>query len=273
MDGLKGGGRTVRTPLTLCALVLIALPAAAQWTEFPLNNVPLANGKPNLSAPAPKTREGKPDLSGVWGVRAEGNGNTNAGQPKHFVNLAADSKPGEVTMLPWALAFVKEQVSTLGANHPVSRCLPPGVPLSYTAGAPFKIVQNEDLVVMLYEYSNSFRQVFMDNRVLPKDPQPTWVGYSVGRWEDDALVIETLGFNDRTWLDGIGHPHTEALRITERIRRRDFGHLNMQITIDDAKTYEKPWTASLSAELLTNTDVMEYVCLENEKSLQHLVGK
>ena len=176
-------------------------------------------------------------------------------------------------MLPWALAFVTEQVAALGGNHPVSRCLPPGVPLSYTAGAPFKIVQTADLVVILYEYANSFRQVFMDGRALPRDPQPTWVGYSVGRWDSDALVVETTGFNDRTWLDGVGHTHTEALRVTERLRRRDIGHLEIQITIDDAGAYMKPWVASIPAELATTTDVMAYVCLENEKSVQHIVGK
>jgi hypothetical protein len=115
--------------------------------------------------------------------------------------------------------------------------------------------------------------VFMDGRALPRDPQPMWIGYSVGRWEGDVLVVETMGFNDKTWLDGIGHPHTEALRVTERLRRRDFGHLDVQITIDDSKTYMKPWTATIPVELATNTDVMEYVCVENEKSLQHMVGK
>lgn len=263
----------MRIPLILCALVLFAVPAVAQWTDHPLKNVPrLANGRPDLSAPAPRTREGKPDLSGVWWVRDGASGSS--GQPsRFFLNLPADAKPGEVTMLPWALAFVKEQVATLSRNHPISKCLPPGVPLSYTAGVPFKIVQTPDLVVMLYEYSNSFRQVFMDGRVLPKDPQPTWVGYSVGRWEADTLVVETTGFNDRTWLDAIGHPHTEALRITERIRRRDFGHLDVQITIDDDMAYVTPWTVNIPAELTTNTDVMEYVCAENEKSLQHMIEK
>ena len=262
--------RIIRPSLAVGALVLVSLRAAAQWTDYPLKNVPrLADGRPNLSAPAPKASDGRPDLSGVWWVRAT-DANGNSGQPRFFINLAADAKPGEATMLPWALAFVKEQVSTLGKNHPVSKCLPPGVPLSYTAGAPFKIVQTPDLVVMLYEYSNSFRQVFMDGRALPRDPQPTWVGYSVGRWDGDTLVVETAGFNDKTWLDGIGHPHTEALRVTERIRRRDFGHLEMQMTIDDPKAYEKPWTASMPAELAASTDVMEYVCAENEKSLQHM---
>jgi hypothetical protein len=213
-------------------------------------------------------------LSGVWFPRSGVAANGDAGQqPRLFINLAADAKPGEVTMLPWALAFVKEQVATLGKNHPVSKCLPPGVPLSYTAGAPFRIVQTPDLVVMLYEYSNSFRQIFMDGRTLPNDPQPTWVGYSVGKWDGDALVIETTGFNDKTWLDGIGHPHTEALRVTERVRRRDIGHLDIEVMIDDAMAYEKPWTVSVPMELATKTDLMEYVCLENEKSLQSMSGK
>jgi hypothetical protein len=264
----------MRTPLTLFAIVLMSLPAAAQWTDLPPKNLPrLADGKPNLSAPAPKASDGKPDLSGVWWVRGNPDASGNPGQPRFFINLAADAKPGEVTMLPWALEFIKEQVSTLGKNHPVSKCLPPGVPLSYTAGAPFKIVQTPELVVILYEYANSFRQVFLDGRALPRDPQPMWVGYSVGRWEGDTLVVETTGFNDRTWLDGIGHPHTEGLRVTERIRRRDVGHLDMQVTIDDPKAYEKAWTVSMPAELATDTDVMEYVCVENEKSLQHMVGK
>jgi hypothetical protein len=264
----------MRTRLTLCVLVLAALPASAQWTDLPLKSVPrLADGTPDMSAPVPRTREGTPDLSGVWWVRAGGVGNRNSGQPPWFINLAADSKPGDVTMLPWAMGFVKEQVTTLGKNHPVSRCLPPGVALSYTSGAPFKIVQTPDLVVVLFEYSNSFRQVFMDGRALPRDPQPMWVGYSVGKWEGEALVVETIGFNDKTWLDGIGHPHTEALRVTERLRRRDVGHLDVQITIDDPKAYEKPWTVSLPAELATTTDLLEYVCVENEKSLQHVVGQ
>lgn len=264
----------MRIGVMLCVLVLMSLPASAQWTDLPFKNVPrLADGRPDLSAPTPRTREGMPDFSGVWWVRARGDGNGNSGQPPWFINLAADSKPGEVAMLPWALAFVGEQVTTLGKNHPVSRCLPPGVALSYTSGAPFKIVQTQDLVVVLSEYSNSFRQVFMDGRALPRDPQPMWVGYSVGTWEGDVLVVETTGFNGKTWLDGIGHPHTEALHVTERLRRRDYGHLDVQITIDDPKAYEKPWTVSLPAELAITTDLLEYVCVENEKSLQRMVGK
>jgi hypothetical protein len=258
----------MRTLLILSALLLTASPAAAQWSDFPLKNVPLLpDGRPNLTAPAPRTRDGKPDLSGVWWVPFAGpEADVPGAVPKYLLNLAADLKPGVVMMLPWAEAFVKEQIAALGKNHPVSRCLPPGVPLSYTTPVPFKILQTPDLVVMLYEYSNSFRQVFVDGRALPTDPLPTWVGYSVGRWEGDVFVVETTGFNEKTWLDGVGHPHTEALRVTERYTRQDVGHMNIQITIDDPKAYTKPWTNTIGTELLTKTDVMEYVCAENAPS-------
>ena len=250
--------------LLLTALLLTASTATAQWLDVPLKNVPLLpDGRPNRAAPTPRTRDGKPDLSGVWWVPfVSPEADVPGAVPKYLLNLAADLKPGEVMMLPWAQAFVKEQLATFGRNHPVSRCLPPGVPLSYTIPIPFKIVQTPELVVMLYEYSNSFRQVFMDGRTLPKDPLPTWVGYSVGRWEGNVLVVETTGFNDRTWLDGVGHPHTEALRITERYTRKDLGHMSIQITIDDSKSYIKPWTNTIPTELFVRTDVMEYVCAE-----------
>jgi hypothetical protein len=264
----------MRTLLTLCALLLTVCPALAQWTDNPLKGIPrLPDGKPNLTAPTPKTLDGKPNLSGVWWVPHDGEENDLVGPPpKYLVNLAADLKPGEVAMQPWALEFLKREAALLGKNQPMAKCLPPGIPLNYTTPAPFKIVQTPDLVVMLYEVANSFRQVFVDGRTLPKDPNPTFVGYSVGRWNGDTFVVEGSGFNDKTWLDGIGHPHTDALRITERYTRRDVGHLEIQITIDDPKACLKPWSATIGAELLTNTDVMEYVCVENEKSLQHMIG-
>jgi hypothetical protein len=264
----------MRTLAILWTVILTAAPAMAQWTDYPLKSLPrLSDGKPNLVAPTPKTREGVPDLSGVWWFPHLGEENDIAGPPpKYLVNLAADLKEG-APMQPSAAAFFKEQAPQLGKNDPAARCLPPGVPKSYTVPAPWKIVQTPELIVMLYEFGNSFRQVFMDGRSLPKDPSPTWVGYSVGTWDGDTLVVETTGYNDKTWLDGIGHSHTEALRTVERFRRRDVGHMEVQITIDDPKAYTRPWSATIGMELLTNTDVMEYVCNENEKSLQHMVGK
>jgi hypothetical protein len=128
-------------------------------------------------------------------------------------------------------------------------------------------------VVILYETSNVFRQIFTDGRPLPKDPQPTWLGYSVGRWEKDTLVVETVGFNDRSWLDGDkGRPHSDAMRVTERFRRPDVGHLEIQVTIDDPKAYSKTWTVKQSLHLLPDTELLENIC-ENERDTEHLVGK
>ena len=137
---------------------------------------------------------------------------------------------------------------------------------------PIKIIQTPGVIVLLYEDFNHFRQVFMDGRGLPKDPQPTWMGYSVGKWEGDTLVVESSGFNDQTWLDDGGHPHTEALHVTERFRRRDFGHMDLQLIVDDAKAYTKPWGPTLRLDFLADDELLENIC-ENEKDLQHIVGK
>jgi hypothetical protein len=261
--------------LTVCTLLVLVSPAAAQWTEYPITGVPrLPDGRPDLAAPAPRTADGKPDLSGVWWVPHHGAENDlTAPPPKYLINLAADLKPGELVMLPRTASFLEQEAQQLGKNHPMAKCLPPGIPISYTVPAPFKIIQTPALVVMLYEVANSFRQVFVDGRSLPKDPSPMWLGYSIGRWDGDSFVVESAGFNDKTWLDGMGHSHTEALRITERYTRTDVGHMSIRITIDDPGAYAKPWTTTIGAELLTDTDVMEYVCVENERSLQHMVGR
>jgi hypothetical protein len=151
--------------------------------------------------------------------------------------------------------------------------MPPAVPRINVSNHPFKILQMPGLVAILYETSNTFRQIFIDGRPLPKDPQPTWLGYSVGKWEGDTLVVETNGFNDRNWLDGDkGHPLSDALRVTERFRRIDFGHLEILVTIDDSKAYTKPFTVKESLNLLPDTELLENIC-ENEKDEEHLVGK
>jgi hypothetical protein len=151
--------------------------------------------------------------------------------------------------------------------------LPPGVPNITFAPHPFKIIQIPGLVVILHEALMTFRQVFTDGRALPQEAEPTWMGYSVGTWEGNQLVVRTTGFNDKTWLDIAGHPVTEELKVTERFRRRDFGHLDLEITIDDAKAYTRPWTVNVGATLLPDTDLIEFVCNENERDLPHLVGK
>ena len=250
----------------LCCPVLIASCISGQWLNYPTPGIPrLPDGKPNLSAPAPR-KDGRPSLSGVWMADREGF--------KYLNNLAADFQPGQFPIQPWADALNKERMTGAHASEsPSAHCLPPGLPLldeSTAAGFPFKIVQEPNLVVILYEGPLSqFRQVFLDGRPLPKEPNPTWLGYSVGKWEGDTLVVETVGFNGMSWLDLVGHPSTDALRITERFRRRDFGHLDIQVTVDDPKAYTKPWTLNLPQLHFADTELLEAVC-ENEKDLKHL---
>jgi hypothetical protein len=230
--------------------------AAAQWLNYPAPGIPrLPDGKPNLSAPAPKTADGKPVLSGVW---------THA-------NIANDLKPGDV--LPWAEALTKERQENLGKDDPSSvHCLPFCPRFNFVPTNSLKIVQTPTLIVILSE-DLTYRQIFLDGRDLPADPNPDFMGYSVGHWEGDTLVAVTAGYNDRTWLDYAGHPHTEALRTTERFHRRDFGHLEITETFDDPKAYARPWTVKVTGDLTPDSDLLEYVCNENNKDVAHLVGK
>src|SRR5215471_8424430 len=255
--------------IALAAGLTLGLPRVglAQWVDVPSTGIPrTADGKPNLNAPTPKTADGKPDLSGVW--QAEGQ--------TYFFDLTAGLKPENVVMLPWAAALQKQRVDRVHGDDPLGRCLPHGVPRVNTNGLfPFKIIQTPAVVVILYEQMNLFRQVFMDGRKLAKEVNPQWLGYSVGRWDGETLVVETSGFNDKTWLDTEkGHPATEALRVTERFRRKNFGTLEVTATIDDPKTYTKPWTTTPQPmHLQLGTDLLEFICNENEKDIPHMVGK
>jgi len=217
-----------------------------------------------MTAAAPRKADGKPDLSGIW--KSPGG--------KYLFNLAADLKPGDAPMQPWAAALLKERLAGAhAAEESDTNCLPQGVPKINVAPMPFKIVQNPDEVIILYEAFGIYRQIFMDGRELPKDPNPSWMGYSVGKWDGDALVVDTSGFNGKTWLDHGGHPATDALHVTERIRRPDFGHLTIEVTIDDPKAYTRPWTITEGMELLADTDLFEFVCNENNRDPPHLVSK
>jgi hypothetical protein len=248
---------------TIAGLILPAMIAGAQWVDFPTPGVPrLPDGKPNLKAPAPKTADGKPDLSGIWTTKAGYTG-----------NIARDLKPGEVSFQPWASDLYKHRVETQGKEDPQAYCVLSGVPREHVVPYPFKILNSTGMIVILYEALHSYRQIFMDGRKLPKDPNPTWMGYSVGHWEGDTLVVNSSGFVDNNWLDNSGHPGTEAMKLTERFRRRDYGHIDLAITIDDPKAYTKPWTVNLEFTATPDTDLIEYVCDENEKDLKHLVGK
>jgi hypothetical protein len=254
-------------------MIVFTGPLVAQWPNYPAPGTPRTpDGKANLAAPAPKAPGGKPDFSGVWEISEQQS--LYPPYSTHFMDLAVDLKPQEAPMQPWAKAVSEQRQATLHKDDPLARCMPPGVPRISTLG-PFKIVQTPPLVIIMYETTanSAFRQIFMDGRPLPKDPQPTWLGYSVGTWEGDVLKVDTTGFNDRGWIDtGAGHPQSEALHVIERFRRPDFGHLEIAVTIDDPKAYTKPWTGNLKMHLLPDTDLIETTC-ENSRGTEHMVGK
>ncbi|HEY7338055.1 MAG TPA: hypothetical protein VH639_24425 [Bryobacteraceae bacterium] len=256
----------MRTTLKIVLMLTGAGVGHAQWLHYLTPGIPrLPDGKPNLSAPAPR-KDGKPDLSGIWRGDRQ---NT-----KYFGNVAADFKPGEFPIQPWGEALTKERRAGFQAKErPDANCIPIGVPQYYDVGAPFKIVQEPGLVVILYESFGAFRQIFLDGRPLPEDPNPSWMGYSVGRWDGDTLVVETTGFNGKKWLDQGGHPSTDALHITERFRRRTLGHLDIEFTVDDPKAYTKPWTLNLPQLLFADSELLEFVCNENEKDLKHMTDR
>ena len=256
------------------ASLCVAAPISAQWLNQRSPNVPRGkDGKVNLSARAPKASNGKPDLSGIWQPEPDPQGKPegveNAIFPRYFVNVANGLKPGEVVLRPQADRLFNQRLQNEGRDAPEARCVPVGVPGISTFPTPFKIVQMPSLIIMLYEQGTTYRQIFMDGRRLPEDPNPSFMGYSIGRWEGETLVVESVGFNDGGWLDRMGHPHSALLRLTERYRRHDFGHLSIEITVDDPNTYEKPFTYTQPAVLLPDTDLQEYYCTENEKDLQH----
>ena len=248
-----------KLPVILCVM---SFSLAAQWPNRPTPGVPrTTGGKPDLSAPAPRSADGKPDLSGVWMVR----------NPGALFYLTEGVKPEEIR--PGAWAVYKQRQDNFRNDTDGIRCLPPGPKAGIGVGNfPLKIVQTPNLVVILYEYQTLFRQIFTDGRALPEDPNPTWMGYSIGRWDGDTLVVTTASYNDRTTLDLAGHPHTEALRLTERYQRLDAGHIDLEVTFDDPKSYTRAWTLPLQLDLIPDGELIEYVC-ENERDKTHLVGK
>jgi len=266
--------------ILLAAASAGAATAEAQWLHQPVPGTPRAkDGKPNLSAPAPRASNGKPDLSGIWVpeptpipelVRLLPGGQQGLGEfvpNKYFINILADFKPGEEPLRAQPSAPLT--LTAFQKGDPGITCRPRGVPSVDTLPAPFKIVQTPRLLLMLAETDTTFRQIFTDGRKQLDDPQPSWLGYSVGKWEGDSLVVETIGLNDRGWLDALGHTHSEALRVTERFHRRDFGHLDVQLTLDDPKTFTQPVTVKFTEILLPDTDLIESFCSDNEKDLAH----
>ena len=252
---------------------LFSTPAAGQWLNYKTPGVPrLANGKPNLSAPPSRTADGRIDLSGIWAAECSIYDGNPCFTRSLFFDLARDLKPGDVEMTPWASAIQAHRQSRNHVDDPYGYCLPPGVPRIDFAGGPFKVLQTPGVTAFLYEtlVGMIFRQVFTDGRPLLDSGEPTWLGYSVGRWDNDTFVVDTNGFKDGGWLDTEkGHPNSDALRVTERFRRTDFGHMEITITINDPKAYLKPWTMKTVLQLQPDTELLEAFCDEHDKTMQH----
>ena len=258
--------------------------ASAQWLNYPTPGTPRTkDGKPILSAPAPR-RGGKPDLAGVWQVESSPrkelerfslpggeNGLGEDDASKYFINFFSDFPFGQEPFQPAAAALFRQRMQS--GRKPPTLCPPANMPLEDLVPSPFKIVPTPGFTIMLYEGDNFYRQIYTDGRKLPSDPQPSWLGYSVGKWEGDWFVIDTVGFNDKGVLDAMGHFHSESMHLTERLHRRDFGHMDVEITVDDPKTYTKPVTIRVSHRLLPDTDLIESFCSEGEKDLAHMPGK
>lgn len=265
-------------PIIVRAVVAttLAVPLAAQWS-YPTAGIPrTAGGKPDLTAPAPRTADGKPDFSGAWDVEhnkpCPPEGCVDFYAPQEFGNIGWGLKGG-LPYQPWALELAKARTAAQRKDDPLTHCLPIGIVELHTIPMVRKIIQVTGLLLMIHEYNASYRQIFTDGRPLPVDPQPSWNGYSTGKWEGDTLVVETTGFRDGIWLDTYGDPITDAAKVTERIRRVNYGRLEVELTINDPKAYTKPWTIKLNQILQVDTDPLDYICLENEKDLSHLVVK
>ncbi|HET9386354.1 MAG TPA: hypothetical protein VFO67_14495 [Gemmatimonadales bacterium] len=261
--------------LSAAAIVIIALPGsvAAQWLDYPTPGVPRTiDGKPNMSAPTPRTADGKPDLSGMWGWETRTNCGarcTDSQLAREFLDIAASLK----TPLPYKPGVAELVKHRTGAQDldPNARCMPRGAPRIWTDDYYKRIFHAPDRVIILTERNMQYRQIFTDGRPLPDDPNPTWNGYSTATWEGDTLVVQTVGFRDDLWLDARGNPLTGTGRVIERIRRPNYGTLEVELTIDDPTSYTRPWTVALRQPLVLDSELLDYYCLENERSLQHMV--
>jgi len=278
--------RSILDPQVWLALAMAASPLNAQWLHYPTPGIPrTSGGKPNLFARTPRGPNGHPRLAGLWQTDAPPReieerlvppGTNGAGEEplsEYFVNIFYDFKPEDVPFRPEAAEAYRLRSESFTTVSPISHCLPEGMPVLEMAPAPYKIVETPGVTFMLYERDTTYRQIYTDGRKLPSDPQPSWLGYSVGKWEGEVFVIDSIGFNDRGWLDARAHSHSEAMHLTERFRRLDFGHLEVQLTIDDPQTYTRPFSVKLKQHLMPDTDLLESYCAENEKDAGHAVHK
>ena len=263
----------------MMTVLAVASPALfAQWKPYPTAGVPrLPNGEPNLTAPTPRTADGKPDLSGLWRGGGAAPPATTGGQPAvpaaasagpplaTFRDVGANIKEG-LPLTPWGADVLKKRKADNSKDNPEAHCLPMGIVQFHTQGAPRKFYQTPGALVILYEASSGVRQIFTDGRPLPDDdPQPWWYGYSTGKWDGDTLVVETIGFRDDGWLDIWGSPLTSTGKVTERFRRVNFGRMEIDITVEDPKAYTKPWTVRVLQQIMVDTELIEFICLENQR--------
>jgi hypothetical protein len=297
------GMRRRREALLAAAVVILGMPLAsthlaAQWLKYPTAGVPRkADGKVDMTGATPRLADGKPDFSGIWTTgepfdrRAHGLSTPKDLPPprdpqsskealtpadpsaivgsRQMANLGIDL-PGGLPYRPWLAAIVKERTENLAKDDPHIRCLPDNFLRAYGMPHLLKFVHTPNLLVMLNEMNAGYRQVFTDARPLPKDPTPSWQGYSSGKWSGDTLVIDTIGLHDDTWIDWNGSVLTEAAKVREQIRRPDFGYLEIQVTVDDPKAYTKPWTVTLKQRIVVDTELIDEICVENEQSLKHM---
>jgi hypothetical protein len=280
---------SMRRPVNLMLLASACSGLFAQWPAYPTAGVPkTADGKLDLTGPTPRTSDGKPDLSGVWRfvdspdarpgppvpaeARSRGIGVRVPGLLQFF-DIGSTLKDG-LPLQPWAAELRRQRVARNNQDNPDAHCLPIGLMQLHTHPEPRKIIQTPGLIVILYEANAGVRQIFTDGRPLPRnDAQPWWYGYSTGKWDGDTLVVETTGFRDDVWMDVEGSPLTEAGKMTERFRRLNYGNMEIDITVDDRKAYTKPWTIKVHHRIMLDTDLIEFVCQENEKDARHMTDK
>lgn len=269
-----------RTHILVILSLLVASPLFAQWIKYPTAGVPRkADGSVNMTAPAPKLADGKPDFSGIW-MTGDAN-NARPGAPdlpgdstairssRQMANIGVDI-PGGLPYQPWLVPIVKKRTDNQAIDDPHIRCLPDNFLRAYGLPHLLKFIHTPGLLAVLNEMNAGYRQVFTDARPLPRNPNPTWQGYSSAKWEGDTLVIDTIGLRDDTWIDWNGSVLTESAKVREEMRRPDFGHLEIKVTVDDPKAYTKPWTVTLKQRIVLDTDLIDEICLENENFLKHL---
>jgi hypothetical protein len=278
----------------LVAVIILTAPLTAQWFKYPAAGVPRKpDGKVNMSAPTPRLPDGKPDFSGIWttgdpnsrraglsspqqGTSAKVSPTLEDDQPpadatssRQMANIGIDI-PGGLPYQPWLVPIVKERTANLAKDDPHIKCLPDNFLRAYGLPHLLKFIHTPNLLAVLNEMNAGYRQVFTDARSLPQDPTPSWQGYSSAKWSGDTLVIDTIGLRDDTWIDWIGSVVTQSAKVREEMHRPDFGHLEIQVTVDDPKAYTKPWTVTLKERIVVNAELIDEICLEDEQSLKHM---